>query len=106
MIPFATAFMGENHFEGITVAVYASLAAFCGIAYYILLLLISAEHSDDSPLLIPLKKQEKKGKISMVLYLLAIPVALFLPLLAALLFVAVSIIWWIPDKNIEKSLQK
>ena len=106
LVPFATAFMGENHFEGVTVAVYAILASICGMAYYLLLKLISAEHSDDSPLLLPLKKQEQKGKISLVLYLSAIPISFYLPLISALLFVAVSILWWIPDKNIEKSLRK
>lgn len=106
LVPFATAFMGENHFEGITVAVYATLAAACGISYYILLSIISAGHSADSHLLIPLKKQERKGKLSMLFYISAIPIAFYCSILSALLFVAVSIMWWIPDKNIEKTLDK
>lgn len=60
LIPFATAYMGENHFHHITVAVYAALAAVCGLAYYLLLKVISEGHKEGSELLLPLKKQEKK----------------------------------------------
>lgn len=105
LIPFATAYMGENHFHYITVALYAALAAVCGLAYYLLLKVISEGHKSGSELLIPLKKQEKKGKLSLILYLFAIPMAFVHAYLATAIIACVTLIWWIPDKNIEKSLE-
>src|SRR6185436_18355924 len=66
LLPFATAWMGENHFEKITVAAYALLSDICGIAYYILLMVMKSCNKDNTALLDLLKKQSKKGTISCV----------------------------------------
>lgn len=105
LVPFATAWMGQTNFDRITVAAYAILLDFCGIAYSILLTIILKSHSHDPSLLIPLKKQAKKGIISAILYTLAIPAAFIHPIISGILYLAVAILWWIPDRNIERSLK-
>ena len=106
LIPFVTAWMGESNFENILVAVYAGLQCICGIAYYILLRVIVASQPNNKNLLRPLEKQSQKGAISLVIYALAVPAAFLHPALSAMLFVLVTVIWFIPDRNIEKALRE
>lgn len=106
LIPFATGWMGENRFDTISVAVYAALQAMCGIAYYILLRVIVSMHPYNSHLLLPLQQQSKKGVISLVIYSMAIPAAFIHTAVSAGLFILVSVIWLIPDRNIEKALKE
>ena len=106
LLPFATAWMGENHFEKVTVAAYALLADLCGIAYYILLMVMKSCNKDNVALLELLKKQSKKGTISCVIYTLAIPVSLYSSLLGGILIILVAIMWLILDRNIERSLKE
>jgi uncharacterized membrane protein len=106
LIPFATGWMGENHFETISVAVYAGLQALCGIAYYILLRIIVISHPHNTRLLEPLEKQSKKGMISLLLYSLAIPAAFIHTTISAILFFMVTVMWLIPDRNIERALKE
>ncbi len=106
LIPFATNWMGENNFSTITVAVYAALQFVCGLAYSILLSVIGATIPENSGLHEILKKQSKKGIISAIVYLLSIPIAFFNPIISGCLFVAVSMVWWVPDKNIESFLNE
>ena len=105
LIPFATAWMGESNFDSFHVAVYAGLQCLCGIAYYILLRVIVGGHQNNKNLLRPLEKQSQKGIISLVIYALAIPAAFLHPAISAVLFVLVTVIWFIPDRNIEKALK-
>ena len=102
LLPFATSWMGENHFEKTTVAIYALLANFCGIAYYILLTVIRRNNPGNSDLLDVLRKQSKKGLLSSVLNVLAIPAAFLNTAISVVLIITVAIMWLIPDKNIEK----
>jgi uncharacterized membrane protein len=106
LIPFATAWMGENHFAANPVAAYAALQALCGIAYYILLRIIMDGHPSNAHLRAPLEKQSKKGMRSLVLYVLAIPAAFFNTTISAILFFLVAVLWLIPDRNIEKALKE
>ena len=106
LIPFATAWMGENHFEKITVAVYALLADLCGIAYYILLMVIKNYNRENTALLEVLKKQSWKGTLSCILYTLAIGVSFASALMGGLIIILVGIMWLIPDRNIERSLKE
>ena len=103
LIPFATAWMGENHFAPWTLALYGTVLLFAAIAYYILMLALISLHGRDSVLAIALGK-DFKGKISIVIYLVAIPLALVKWWLAAALYVLVAIMWLIPDRRIEKTL--
>jgi uncharacterized membrane protein len=106
LVPVATAWMGETDFDKITVASYAVLLDCCGIAYSILLSIIIRSHAHDPELTGPLLKQKKKGLISAGLYTLAIPMAFVHPLISGLLYIAVAILWWMPDRNIEKKLRE
>jgi len=106
LFPFATGWMGENHFDKLTVAVYAGLADMCGIAYYILLIVIKKCNRHNTALLEVLQKQSVKGKLSCIFYTAAIPLAFYNELISEVLIILVAIMWLIPDKNIERSLKK
>jgi uncharacterized membrane protein len=106
LIPFATAWMGENHFEKNTVAAYALLLDLCGIAYYILLMVIKDCNRDNAALLEVLRKQSKKGMLSCILYTAAIGLSFVNSLFGEILIILVGIMWLIPDRNIERSLKE
>ena len=105
LIPFATAWMGENHFAKNTVAAYALLADLCGIAYYILLMVIKNCNRDNTALLEVLRKQSRKGMLSCIIYTAAIGLSLIHQRLGGILIILVAIMWLIPDRNIERSLK-
>jgi uncharacterized membrane protein len=106
LIPFATSWAEGNYFNTISIAVYAGLQAICGIAYYILLRAIAASHPEDSKFHESLEKQSKKGITSLLVYIIAIPVAFINPAISAGMFLLVAVIWLIPDRNIEKALKE
>jgi uncharacterized membrane protein len=106
LVPFATAWMGENNFSSTTVAAYAFLLNLCGVAYFILLRVIEKVHPHHKELVEPLRKQNRKGTISVIVYTIAIPAAFVHPLISAILFVLVAIMWWIPDRNIERTTRE
>jgi len=106
LLPFATAWMGENHFEKNTVATYALLADLCGVAYYILLMVIKDCNRDNTALLDVLKKQSKKGTLSCIIYTAAIGLTYINSWLGGALIILVGIMWLIPDRNIERSLKE
>ena len=106
VMPFATAWVGENHFGRNPVIVYALLANFCGIAYYILLTLIKKNNPGNEALQEVLRKQTRKGMLSNFFNTLAIPAAFVHPALTGGLILIVYIMWLIPDKNIEKAAKE
>lgn len=106
LIPFATAWMGENHFEKNTVAAYALLADLCGVAYYILLVVIKDCNRDHPAVLEVLRKQSRKGTLSCILYTAAIGLSFISGWLGGVLIILVAILWMIPDRNIERSLKE
>src|SRR4026208_2509639 len=106
LLPFATAWMGENHFEKNTIAAYALLADICGIAYYILLMVIKDCNRNNAALLEVLSKQSRKGTLSCIIYTAAIGLSLVNALLGGILIILVGIMWLIPDRNIERSLKE
>jgi uncharacterized membrane protein len=103
LIPFVTAWMGENHFAPWTLAFYGIVLLFAAIAYLILVLALISLHGRDSVLAIAMGK-DFKGKISIVIYLVAIPLALVKWWLAGALYILVTIMWLIPDRRIERTL--
>ncbi len=105
LIPFATAWMGENHFAKNTVATYALLSDICGVAYYILLMVIKDSNRDNAALLEVLRKQSRKGMLSCLLYTTAIGLSFIEASLGGALIILVAILWLIPDRNIERSLK-
>ena len=105
LIPFSTGWMGDNNFDELPVAVYALNLLLCAIAFYILQQVIQSDITQSTKLLEALKKQEKKGMATLAIYLISIPCAFFYPIISALLFATVSIMWLIPNKEIEKALR-
>ena len=103
LMPFATAWMGENDFAALPTALYGGVLFLSAIAYTILVRVLLAVHGRDSTLATAIGS-DVKGNISLVLYLLAVPLAFFLPWLAGVLYVLVAIIWFVPDRRIEKTL--
>ena len=104
LIPFATSWMGENNFSQNPVIVYAVLLLLCGISYTILQFTIMKNHHFDDKMLAALRKVSQKGIVSVIAYSTSIVVAFFNPSISFFFFVAVAILWLIPDKNIEKAL--
>ena len=106
LIPFATEWIGANNFNTISVAVYAALQAICGVAYYILLRVITISHLQSTRLHESLDKQSRKGRISLALYVAAIPAAFIHTAISESVFFLVAIMWLIPDRDIEKALKE
>jgi uncharacterized membrane protein len=104
LVPFATGWMGENHFTPLPTAMYGGVLLMGGFAYWVLQNEIIAAHGRDS-LLARAAGRDIKGKLSLVLYAAAIPVALYSPLAANAIFVAVAVMWLVPDRRIEKELK-
>jgi uncharacterized membrane protein len=103
LIPFATAWMGENHFAAGPVALYGVILFCAAIAYLILTRALLTLHGRDSILAAALGR-DFKGKISVVIYAVAISLAFVNPWLACMLYVLVAIMWLVPDRRIEKVL--
>jgi uncharacterized membrane protein len=103
LVPFVTGWMGENHFARGPVALYGTVMLFAAIAYFVLVRALLSHHGRDSRLATALGG-DFKGKISMVIYLLAIPLAFVKWWLACALYILVSIMWLVPDRRIERTL--
>jgi uncharacterized membrane protein len=103
LIPFVTAWTGENHFAPLPVALYGIVLLFCGIAYFILTRTLISHHGLGSILAIALGR-DIKGKVSVVIYALAAPLAFLSPGLAFMMYVLVAILWLIPDRRIERAI--
>lgn len=103
LIPFATAWMGENHFETLPVVAYATVLLFSGVAYFILSKALIGLHGRES-VLAKAVGSDFKGKLSVLLYCLAIPVAFWNSWVSYSLTVVVAMIWLVPDRRIEKRL--
>jgi uncharacterized membrane protein len=103
LVPFVTAWMGENHFAALPVALYGVVLLLAGVAYYILARALAAHHGKDSKLAVAIGK-DYKGLLSIVIYAVAILLASRYTWVAFSLYVVVALIWFIPDRRIEKVL--
>ncbi len=103
LTPFGTNWLGRSGLEPMPVAVYGFVLFMSGIAYYILAQLLIRVHDNDSPLARAIGS-DVKGKISVAIYAIAIPWAFFQPAAACMCYVAVAIMWLIPDRRIEREL--
>lgn len=104
LVPVVTAWMGQNHFAPMPVALYGTILFFSGFAYFLLAHALIADHGKNSVLARALGN-DFKGKISVVIYAIAIPLALKMPGLACAMYVAVAVLWIVPDRRIEKALK-
>jgi uncharacterized membrane protein len=103
LIPFATGWMGENHFAAWPVALYGVVLLSAAIAYYILTRVLISHQGKDSALAKALGK-DFKGKVSVVFYAVAIPLSFVNSWLACGVYVLVAVMWLIPDRRIEQAL--
>jgi uncharacterized membrane protein len=103
LVPFVTGWMGENHFAAWPVALYGVILLFAAIAYFILAHVLVSLHGRTSVIGIALGR-DFKGKVSMVIYLAAIPLAFYRPWLAFALYMSVAAMWLVPDRRIEKKI--
>ena len=103
LIPFSTAWLGENHFARLPTVVYGVSLLLPAIAYYILQKVIIASHGRDSTLAKALGR-DLKGNISPLLYLAGIGLAFVNPWISIGIFAAVALMWLVPDKRIERAL--
>ena len=103
LVPFGTAWMGETHFAPFPTAVYAGILLLCSLAYWLLQRAILATQGRDS-LLGRALGSDRKGKVTLVILVLAVACAYWAPLLSAALCGLVDVIWVVPDRRIEREL--
>jgi uncharacterized membrane protein len=103
LTPVTTAWLGESGVESGPVAAYAIVLLGCAIAYTILVLGLLALHESDSQLAQAIGS-DRKGKLSLVLYGLALVFAWIVPWVSVALFVTVSVIWIVPDRRVVRAL--
>jgi uncharacterized membrane protein len=101
LFPFVTGWMGENHFTPLPTALYGVVMLFAALAYYVLQSVIIAGRGCDSKLAAAIGR-DLKGKLSPILYAVAIGVAFVQPWLAGCLYVAVALMWLIPDRRLQR----
>ena len=105
LVPFTTAWMGDNHFESWPVAVYGIVLLLAGVAYFILTRVLIRVHGQESTLATSIGR-DRKGKISIAIYAAAIPLAFVKPWVAGACYALVAIMWLIPDPRIERRVAR
>jgi TMEM175 potassium channel family protein len=103
LVPFVTGWMGENHFAPLPVALYGVVLLMAGIAYFVLSRAIIRHHGRDSTLAVAVGG-DRKGLISVALYALAVPLSFLNRWVALFIYVAVAVMWLVPDRRIERIL--
>jgi uncharacterized membrane protein len=101
LVPFVTGWMGVNHFAAVPVAVYGVVLLLAAIAFTILAKTLIACNGADSPIAIAIGN-DRKGKASLAIYVLAIICARVNPWISMALYVLVALIWFVPDRRIER----
>lgn len=105
LVPFATGWMGENHFAALPVALYGVVLLMAAVAYYIMTLVLIRHHGKDSVVARALTSVFKE-RISTVAYALAIPLAFFNVWISCGLYLAVALLWLVPDRRFEKAVME
>jgi uncharacterized membrane protein len=103
LVPFATGWMGENHFASWPTVLYGVVLLLAAIAYFILELALIAVNGGDSALARAIGR-DVKGKASIALYAVALALAFFAGWLALLVYALVALMWLVPDRRIERTL--
>ncbi len=103
IVPFVTGWMGENHFSNLPTAIYGGVLLMSAISYTILQETIIRAQGPTSRLRAAIGG-DRKGKLSLVFYIAAIPLAFTMPGISQALFVLVALIWLVPDRRIEHQL--
>jgi uncharacterized membrane protein len=101
LVPFVTAWMGENHFAPVPMAAYGVILFLAAVAYLVLQRVIIVSQGPESALAAAVGG-DMKGKLAALVYAIAIPLAFVRPWVAGVLFVGVALMWLIPDRRIER----
>jgi uncharacterized membrane protein len=104
LVPFVTAWIGENHYESIPMAMYGVVLLMAALAYWVLQRTIIRRQGPGSVLERAVGR-DLKGKLSPVLYLLAIVASFIRPWIAGVLYVFVALMWLVPDRRIERTIE-
>ena len=104
LFPFATAWMGENHFATTPVAFYGAVLLCAGFAYFLLQTVIVARQGPDSALARALGR-DWKGKLSPLLYAAAIVLAFVNRWIAVAIYIGVALLWLVPDRRLERGFE-
>jgi uncharacterized membrane protein len=105
LVPFVTGWMGRNHSAPVPTAVYGGVLLLAGVSYRILQNAIIAHHGANSKLGAAVGK-DAKGKVSPAIYAMAIPLAFINEWISDALYVAVALMWLVPDRRIESRLNR
>jgi uncharacterized membrane protein len=103
LMPFTTRWMGDHHTEAVPTAVYGADLLCCAIAWWILQNCIVAVEGPDSTLAAAVGR-DRKAKVSLAMYIAAIPLAFLRPWIADLVYLTVALLWLVPDRRIESRL--
>jgi uncharacterized membrane protein len=105
LLPFATGWVGENHFTTMPTIIYGIVLLMAAIAYFILQNVIVADMGRDSKLAKEIG-EDWKGKLSVILYITGIGVAFWHPWISSGIYLVVALIWLIPDRRLERSIDE
>jgi uncharacterized membrane protein len=103
LTPAATDWLGENGVKSGPVAAYAIVLLGCAIAYTLLTIALISLHDADSPLVQAIGR-DRKGKLSLALYVVALVLSFLVPIVSVVLFAAVAVIWFVPDRRVARVL--
>lgn len=103
LIPFTTAWIGENHMETLPVALYGFVFLICALAFLLLKSLILQNHEKTS-VIHKMIGSHKKEYVSLAVYIIGIVLAFIHPYLSIFCFICVGLVWFLPDTRIEKNL--
>jgi uncharacterized membrane protein len=103
LVPFATAWFGENPGALAPVTVYVGVQLLCSVSYFVMTRAMLRIHPSDGPLAVALGR-DGKGKVSMAIYVAALPLSLVSPWIGIVLIVMVAVLWLIPDNRIVRAL--
>ena len=106
LVPFVTGWMGENHFAPLPTAIYGVVLLFAAIAYTILQTAIVSHHKGENQLLASAVGNDLKGKLSIIGYVAAIPLAFYNQWISDAIYAVIALDWLIPDPRIEKKIDK
>ena len=105
VVPFVTAWMGENAFASNPVALYGVVLLMAALAYALLVRVLLKHHEADSPLARAIGS-DAKGNLSVLLYVIGIVSSWIHPAVSLVFYVTVTVIWLVPDRRIEKALKQ
>jgi uncharacterized membrane protein len=104
LIPFVTGWMGENHFATVPVAAYGIVLFMCAVAYSVLVRFLISHHGRENKPLAEAIGSDRKGRWSLVLYMVGVALSYLQPWLGFAVYLGVALIWFIPDRRIEDRL--